>query len=84
MLTLGSSPNALRHPQKSFVVVASSQWTSSPTTISHSLMTPDSGAPSSITRPTRNMRASPMAGANTWTPIGRPSSPVPKGTDSAG
>ena len=37
MFTLGSSPNALRHPQKSFVAVASSQCTSSPITISQSL-----------------------------------------------
>src|SRR3954468_10358568 len=34
-LVLGSAPKALRHPQNSFVAVLSSQWTSSPMTVSH-------------------------------------------------
>ena len=32
----------------------------------------------------RNMSGSPSAGASTCTPTGRPSSPMPKGTDMAG
>ena len=85
MLTLGSSPNALRHPQNSLVAVASSQCTSSPITVSQSLMVAygaSTAAWSSTTRP-RSM-ASPSAGASTCTPTGRPSSPVPKGTEIAG
>src|SRR3954465_14968023 len=35
-LVLGSSPKALRQPQNSLVAVRSSQWTSSPITISQS------------------------------------------------
>ncbi len=33
---------------------------------------------------TWNMTVSPSAGARTWTPMGRPSAPVPKGTVMAG
>src|SRR3954470_7923980 len=40
-LVLGSSPKALRQPQNNLVAVFSSQWTSSPTTVSHSVV--DSG-----------------------------------------
>src|SRR3954470_16462086 len=35
-LVFGSSPKALRQPQNNLVAVFSSQWTSSPTTVSHS------------------------------------------------
>src|ERR1700729_3442591 len=42
------------------------------------------GASVSSTRATWNMMGSPRAGARTWTPIGRPSSPVPNGTLTAG
>ena len=86
MFTLGSSPNAFRHPQKSFVMVASSQCTSSPTTSSQPSLTIPApfGALASTTCATRNSRASCSAGASTCTPTGSPSAPVPKGTETAG
>ena len=87
MFTLGSSPKALRHPQNSLVAVASSQCTSSPITISQSVgsrpLRPTARAPRPRAPPGT---ASPLrsAGASTCTPTGRPSSPVPKGTETAG
>src|SRR6476646_5846661 len=45
----GSEPNSLGHPQKSFVVVDSSTWTSSPMTASYSGIAQDS--PSMSTPP---------------------------------
>ena len=82
-LVLGASPNALRHPQKSFVAVASSQCTSSPTTVSSvtALTSPRlRGVRLLQARATRNSIASPRAGAMTCTPTGSPSSPAPNGT----
>src|SRR6476660_8811748 len=48
----GSEPNSLGHPQKSFVVVDSSTWTSSPMTASYSGIAQDS--PSMSTPPDPN------------------------------
>ncbi len=80
MLVFGSSPNTLGQPQKSLVAVASSQWTSSPITISHPGASPhrsrghapDSGAARSSAPASANSIRSPKAGAIAWTPTGRP------------
>ena len=84
-LVFGSSPNMFGQPQNSFVLVLSSQCTSSPITISH----PSGKAPSAAAllparRRLRNNTGSPSAGASTCTPIGSPSSPTPNGTLIAG
>ena len=89
-LVLGSSPNMLGHPQNSLVAVLSSQWTSSPMTISHpGFMTGPSaadrpaaargGAAASTTAATLNRVLSDRAGPSSCTPTGRPSSPGAEG-----
>ena len=84
MLTFGSSPNALRHPQKSFVVGGQLAVHLEPDdhlpALAHDRQLRSARRP----RPpcaTRNSRASCSAGASTCTPTGSPSSPVPKGTE---
>ena len=78
MFSLGSSPNALRQPQNSFVSVSSSLCTSSPITVSQSAHGDRSVLVARLHRAaTRNSTASPNAGASTWTPTGSPSAPVP-------
>ena len=74
MLTFGSSPNALRQPQNSFVAVCSSQCTSSPMTIFQSeLMEPR------LPRP-----GPPGTAALLATPAPAPVPPTPNGTETAG
>ena len=91
MFVLGSSPNRLGEAENSFVAVASSTWTSSPTTSSYAVearlgwwSVTVIWLASSRTLATRNMTGSPSVGASTWTPTGRPSAPVPNGTLIAG
>ena len=93
-LVLGWSPNMLGQPQNSLVAVFSSQWTSSPTTISHPGFTSGPsrraragrgpGAAASTTAATLNRVPSDRAGPRSCTPTGSPSSPGPKGTLMAG
>ena len=94
MLVLGSSPNRFGQPQNILVAVASSAWTSRPTTISQSAGRRSGRRSRSIAliggarfehgggSEHRSPRRA--SGPSTCTPTGRPSAPVPNGTLIAG